>query len=110
LTTLIPDLYAKFGFRPLQEHTFVRALVSPRPSPAVPAPRALSADAPDDVALLRRLLAERAPVSARVGSLEAGTVLVVALLLTWGDFSRVYYHEALDVITVHEVHDRTLML
>jgi len=110
LTTLIPDLYAKFGFRPLREHGFTRALTFPRPSRPVPALRALSADAPDDVALLRRLLAERTPVSARVGSLEAGTVLVVALLLTWGDVSRVYYHEALDVITVHEVHDRTLLL
>ena len=110
LTTLIPDLYAKFGFRTLQEHTFVRALAAPRPARAASAPRGLSADAPDDVALLRRLLAERTPVSARVGSLEEGTVLVVALLLTWGDFSRVHHHEALDVVTVHEVHDRTLVL
>ena len=49
-------------------------------------------------------------MSARVGSLEGGTVLVVALLLTWGDFSRVHHHEALDVVTVHEVRDRTVVL
>ena len=110
LTTLIPDLYAKFGFRTLQEHAYARALSSSRSVRAVPALRGLSADVPDDVALLRRLLAERAPVSARVGSLEKGTVLVVAVLLTWGDFSRVHYHEALDVVTVHEVHDHTLLL
>ena len=60
--------------------------------------------------LLRRLLAERAPVSTRLGSLEDGTVLVVALLLTWGDFSRVHHHATLDVVTVHEVRDRTLLL
>ena len=111
LTTLIPDLYVKFGFRPLQ-----RARIRPLARAAAPGARAtalvrpLSADAPDDVALLRRLLAERAPVSARLGSLEDGTVLVVALLLTWGDFSRVHHHEALDVVTVHEVRDRTLLL
>jgi predicted N-acetyltransferase YhbS len=110
LTTLIPDLYAKFGFRTLQEHAYARALSSSRSAPAMPALRGLSADVPDDVALLRRLLAERVAVSTRVGSREAGTVLVVALLLTWGDFSRVHYHEALDVVTVHEVHDRTLVL
>jgi GNAT superfamily N-acetyltransferase len=110
LTTLIPELYAKFGFRPLREHGFVRALTSTRPARPAPDLRPLSADAPDDVRLLRRLLARRAPVSARVGSVEDGTVFVVALLLMWGDFSRVHYHEALDVVTVHEVHDRTLVL
>jgi hypothetical protein len=30
--------------------------------------------------------------------------------LTWGDFSRVHYHAGLDVATVHEVRDRTLVL
>ncbi len=110
LTTLIPDLYAKFGFRPLREHGFVRSLVPSRPARSGSSWRTLSADVADDVELLRRLLAQRAPVSARVGSLEGGTVLVVALLLTWGDFSRVHHHEALDVVTVHEVRDRTLVL
>ena len=110
LTTLIPDLYARFGFRPLPEHGFVRRVASLRAARCDPPLRALSADAPDDVRLLRRLLARRAPVSARVGSLEGGTVLIVALLLTWGDFSRVHHHEALDVVTVHEVRDRTLLL
>jgi GNAT superfamily N-acetyltransferase len=109
LTTLIPDLYAEFGFRTLPEHVFVRTLTAPRSADAASAPRTLSTDS-DDVALLRRLLAGRVPVSAHVGSLEDGTVLVVDLLLTWGDFSRVHYHEALDVVTVHEVHDRTLVL
>ena len=110
LTTLIPDLYAKFGFRPLPEHGFVHSLASSRAAHSGSPRRTLSADVPDDVRLLRRLLAQRVPVSARVGSLEEGTVLVVALLLTWGDFSRVHHHEALDVVTVHEVRERTLLL
>src|SRR5438132_2888981 len=32
------------------------------------------------------------------------------LLLTWGDLSRARYHADLDVITVHAVHERTLVL
>jgi ribosomal protein S18 acetylase RimI-like enzyme len=110
LTTLIPDLYVKFGFRPLREHGFVRPLPAAAFGRAIDVVRPLSAAASDDVRLLRRLLAERAPVSTRLGSREDGTVLVVALLLTWGDFSRVHHHATLDVITVHEVRDRTLVL
>jgi len=110
LTTLIPDLYVKFGFRSLQEHGFVRPLPAAARERATALVRPLSADAPDDVRLLRRLLAERAPVSTRLGSQEDGTVLVVALLLTWGNFSRVHHHATLDVVTVHEVRDRTLLL
>ena len=37
-------------------------------------------------------------------------MFVFALLLTWGDLSRARYHADLDVITVHAVHERTLVL
>jgi predicted N-acetyltransferase YhbS len=107
LTTEIPDFYVRFGFRPVREHAFARALPASRRR--APATRRLT-EAPDDVRLLRRLLAGRVAVSERFGSLEAGTVFVVALLLTWGDFSRVHHHAGLDVVTVHEVRDRTLVL
>jgi ribosomal protein S18 acetylase RimI-like enzyme len=108
LMTEIPEFYTRFGFRPVREHAFSRALApaARRPSPGG---RVLG-EGPEDLRLLRRLLAGRAPVSDRLGSLESGTVLVVALLLTWGDFSRIRYHGALDVVTVHEVRDRTLVL
>jgi ribosomal protein S18 acetylase RimI-like enzyme len=108
LTTEIPDFYVRFGFRSVREHAFARAL--PTASRRLPPGSRPLAETPDDVGLLRRLLAVRAPVSERLGSLEAGTVFVVALLLTWGDLSRVHYHPALDVVTVHEVRDRTLVL
>jgi hypothetical protein len=49
-------------------------------------------------------------VSERLGSLEAGTVFLIALMLTWGDLARVHYHAALDTVTVHEVRERTLVL
>jgi hypothetical protein len=106
LTTRVPDFCARLGFRAVREHAFSRALAASPPSPGG---RVLTG-APDDLGLLRPLLERRAPVSERLGSLEAGTVFVIALLLTWGDFSRVHYHAALDAVTVHEVRDGTLVL
>ncbi len=66
LTTEIPQFYARFGFRAVREHAFARALsaASWRPPPGA---RRLT-EAPDDVRLLHRLLAGRAPVSDRLGS------------------------------------------
>jgi hypothetical protein len=107
LTTLVPDFYHPLGFRPVQEHAFARAL-PPRAGRGLGG-RPLTG-APADVRLLRRLLERRAPVSERLGSLERGVVFVVALMLAWGDLSRVHYHPELDALTVHEVRDRTLLL
>jgi GNAT superfamily N-acetyltransferase len=107
LTTGVPEFYTPFGFHAVREHAFSRALA---PRAGLPGGGRALTETPADVRLLRRLLAVRAPVSERLGSLEAGTVFVVALLLTWGDFSRVHYHATLDVVTVHEVRERTLVL
>jgi GNAT superfamily N-acetyltransferase len=108
LTTLIPEFYAAFGFRPAREHAFTRALPPAARRPC-PGGRVLT-EGPDDLRLLRRLLADRAPVSERFGSRAAGVVFAIALMLTWGDLSRVRYHAALDMLTVHEVRERTLVL
>jgi len=107
LTTLIPEFYARHhGFRAVPEHAFVRRL--PLTTPGAGG-RRLS-DTAADARLLARLLAQRAPVSERLGALDAATVFVFALLLGWGDFSRAYHHAGLDVVTVHEVVGRTLVL
>jgi GNAT superfamily N-acetyltransferase len=108
LTTEIPEFYTRFGFRPVREHAFARAL-SPRARRPSPGARLLT-EAPEDLRRLRRLLAVRAPVSERFGSREAGTVFVITLLLTWGDLSRVHHHVTLDVVTVHEMREHTLVL
>jgi ribosomal protein S18 acetylase RimI-like enzyme len=108
LTTAIPEFYARFGFRPVREHAFSRRLPR-RSAPRSPADRRLGEGA-DDLRRLRRALAARAPVSERLGSLEDGVVFVIAAMLTWGDLSRVHYHAGLDVVTVHEVRARTLVL
>jgi hypothetical protein len=108
LTTEIPEFYTRFGFRPVREHAFSR-LLPPAPRRRSTGGRVVGERA-DDLRLLQRLLGGRGPVSHRLASLESGTVFVVALLLTWGDFSRIHYHAALDVATVHEVRERTLVL
>jgi ribosomal protein S18 acetylase RimI-like enzyme len=108
LTTAIPAFYARFGFRSVREHAFARAL--PVASRRPPARARVLTDAAADLRVLRRLLAARTPVSNRLGALDGDVVVVIALLLTWGDFSRVHYHADLDVVTVHEVRDRTLVL
>src|SRR5688500_1985939 len=76
LTTLIPDFYARHGFRPVPEHAFARALPYGRRGGGRPL-----GETPEDIARLRRLLESRAPVSLRLGALEKGTVFVFALLL-----------------------------
>lgn len=108
LTTLIPEFYAAFGFRPVREHAFTRALPSSGRRPSAGG-RVLT-EGPQDLRRLGRLLADRAPVSERFGSWEDGVAFTIALMLTWGDLSRVRYHAALDVLTVHEVRGRTLVL
>ncbi len=108
LTTAIPDFYRPFGFRAVREHAFARAL--PRVPRSPSAGGRVLTDGADDVRVLRRLLGSRAPVSERLGALDGDVVFVIALLLTWGDFSRVHYHADLDVVTVHEVRGRTLVL
>jgi ribosomal protein S18 acetylase RimI-like enzyme len=108
LSTEIPRFYEKFGFRPIPEQVSARAL-SRRPG-TPPTPARILTDRPEDVRVLRRLLSQRAPISERLGSVEDGTIFVIALLLTWGDFSRVHYCPALDVVTVHEVRDGMLVL
>ena len=108
LTTLIPEFYAAFGFRPVLEYAFTRALPSSGQRPSAGG-RVLT-EGPDDRRLLRRLLADRAPVSERFGSREDGVAFTIGVMLTWGDLSRVHYHAALDVLTVHEVRARTLVL
>jgi hypothetical protein len=107
LTTQIPEFYAPFGFRVVRQHAFARAL--PRARAGTGGGRVLTESAVD-IDRLRRLLAARAPVSERLGTYEDGTVFVFALLLGWGGLSRAQYHERLDAVTVHEVHERTLVL
>lgn len=73
LCTVQPELYQPFGFRVLPEQRFVG------PGPRAPGRdglRALDYGAAGDLALLHRLLAERAPVSQRLGVAGGAAVLL----------------------------------
>lgn len=61
-------LYERFGFRPVAESAFRL----PAPAPDAVEQRALDLDHPHDQRLLRRLLAQRTPVSARHAALDDG--------------------------------------
>jgi predicted N-acetyltransferase YhbS len=64
LTTLEPYLYEPFGFRVVGESRFVADCDKPDTAACM---RLLDRDDPRDLALLHRLLEERAPVSNRLG-------------------------------------------
>lgn len=73
LCTVQPELYEPFGFRVLREERFVG------PGPGAPGRaglRVLDYGDPGDVALLHRLLAERTPVSQRLGVDGGAAVLL----------------------------------
>jgi GNAT superfamily N-acetyltransferase len=74
LYTENPALYAR-TFEVLPEHSFVGAAPSV-PGPVSPA-RALDLGRADDLALIRRLLADRAPVSGQVGLAGHGTMFLL---------------------------------
>ena len=102
LCTAQPELYEPFGFRVVQEHVFTASVAPRRGSAGF---RELRLDASDDLGRLRRLLAERAPVSDRVGVVETGVVFV------FNELTRpLHYAEDLDVIASLEVDGGTLRL
>lgn len=97
-------LYAPFGFRPLRQHKFVGP-----PPPHAPTsqatPRRLDPERDGDLTLLRRLLAERTPVSHAV-AVAGGAALFLAHA---GDYA-LDYSAALDAIIVWERDADTLTL
>jgi GNAT superfamily N-acetyltransferase len=108
LTTDEPTLYTRYGFRVVPEHRFEAE--APRVQRSKSGFRKLSDASPADVALLRRLLRTRAPVSNVLGVLEAGEVLIINEILSRRRFERIHYAEDLDLVAVYEVTGRTLHL
>lgn len=79
LYTRNPALYAR-TFEVLAEHSFVGAAPPPPPGPVTPA-RALDLGRADDLGLVRRLLAERTPVSGQIGLAGHGTMFLLNAVL-----------------------------
>jgi GNAT superfamily N-acetyltransferase len=92
LHTDYPDLYARFGYRVVPTHRFVLE----REGGGGPA-RPIE-DTPEDVALLRRCLARRAPVSDRFASLDVGDLDLTNAALQAKGLAWFHVAEDLDAI------------
>ena len=97
LRTAIPDLYARFGFREMPQHCFVGLA----PVPDAGGPNSARAIAlPADLALVKRLLRGRSPVSDRVGLLAHGPMFLLNIAAM--DRFRLHHLPMVDAIIVSE--------
>ena len=98
LTTEEPALYTRYGFRVLPEHRFL----APRPDGAGrlgEASRPLDDDDLADVALLRRILRTRRPLSSVMSTRDSGWLTAMCGILYYGSLSAVFHHiPALDAV------------
>ncbi len=105
LCTDQPALYERYGFRLHQE----RCGVIPVP-PAAPGPLRKLGESPDDLALLRRILCERAPLSFVWSTRDTGWMVAFNEVLASGGLKRLWYAEDLDAVLAAEVRDGVLLV
>jgi GNAT superfamily N-acetyltransferase len=99
------SLYRRFGFVAHEESIFVGPVRGGRESEVRP----LSADRPDDVALIRDRLARRCPVSQKTGTTDPGWLALIDLAL-WSPGPSLAYIPALECVVVYGVRERFLDL
>lgn len=107
LTTSIPELYARFGFRPVEEA--IATFDGGPPFRSDRQARRLAADGAD-LQLLRDLLALRQPISYVLGAIDPGWLFLINEVLASSGLRRVYYIDALEVAVVFERDGGTLKL
>lgn len=106
LTTEVPEVFRRAGFRPiLQTRVEIAA-----PRGRSPGFRPLALDSPADRAILDRLLRRRQPVSRRLSALDPGWLFIFDEVLATGGFTRLHYAEDLDLVAAYEVNDGRLRL
>ena len=98
LCTDQPALYERYGFRLHQEHCGV--IPVPR---AEPGPLRRLTESPEDLATLRRILCERAPISELWSTRDTGWMAALNEVLASDGIKRLWYAEDLDVILAAEV-------
>jgi predicted N-acetyltransferase YhbS len=111
LTAGVPDIYTRFGFRPVAETVFDLTPTS-LPPVAVHADtaRRLSQHDSTDLRVTHRLLAAREPVSPVVASIDPGWLFLIdEVLASWG-MRRVYHAASLDALIVFEMEAGTLRI
>ena len=99
-----PGLYGPFGFLPVAQHKFVGPAPAPVPDRSA-APRRLDLSRPADLALLRRLLCAREPVSDHVAVEGAAS-----LFLSQAGENALLYSPALDAVAALELEEDVLTL
>ena len=100
------EFYRKFGFHPRPECLFT----GPCPTSVPAASRRLDPHHGTDLALLRRLLASRRPISERIAAADSGDHFLIDLAL-WGEAaSFLHYLPDHDTVVVAEVEDGWLRL
>lgn len=105
LFTDSPGMYEPFGFRVVPESRFVPTTIPPG-DPARPAGlRKLDWSCRDDVALLRRLVRERSPVSTTLGVASEESVFAFNAV-----HLPMWYAQELDAIVSFSVDDRTVRI
>ncbi len=103
-------IYERFGFVARPESMFAFAPDGPSLNADASDARQLSLGVPDDLALVRSMLASRSPVSSLCGSREPGWLFLIDLAL-WGERAPIVAHvAALDCIAVYEINDGVLRL
>ena len=100
LATDQPELYEPFGFRVVPEH-----LARLRHPPRVPGPaaRRISADDELDCALVRRLLADREPVSNVLAAVDPGWLFGIDEVLETGGYGQLWYADDLDLLVAADL-------
>lgn len=101
-----PDLYRRYGFSYVAQHAFEISRIEPRGSRSL---RPLT-DSADDLALIRRLAEERAPVSKVYGPVGSPDLLIINTLLRRDGLAQLHYAEDLDCIAAFEVQGGRVMM
>lgn len=97
-------LYERYGFRAVRESRFVARGAWPASGSKIPL-RALNLRQPDDLAILHRLLAERAPVSRRLGVVHERAAFLFNAVN-----QPLYYAEGSDFVVATETEGTILRL
>lgn len=113
LTTAIPDMYTRFGFRTIEESVFVATLRSDREgkgSGPFPAPLPVREGDADSLRTAARLLAARQPVSMTLASVDPGWLFLIDEVLGSHGLERLHYAPHLDALLAYEIEGGTLRL
>ncbi len=100
------DFYVKYGFEPVQEHTF--SMEYKHISQEVGSIRKLDLDKPEDKDLIKRLAKNKAYISKDFGIKNEQSLLLFYMLYVYTD--EVYYIEDKEAIVIYEIEEDVLNL